>query len=135
MLHPSERRVRPQAARAWWFRSAHGFGRAIEAAGIGVSRCDQGRRRDANAQGAGERDVGDIRQGTCQRMESAALIMHIENAAMMTGTRGSWRNVVMIAVGLSRVEHIQRVFVDQRQSADNYRPSRTGSCGKPFGFR
>jgi hypothetical protein len=47
-------------------------------------------------------------------VESAALIMHNENAVMMIGTRGSGRNVVMIAVGLSRVEHIQRVFVDQR---------------------
>ena len=40
--------------------------------------------------------------------------MYIENAVMMIGTRGSGRNVAMIAVGLSRVEHIQRVFVDQR---------------------
>ena len=115
MLHPSERRVRPQAARAWWFRSAHGFGRAIEAAGIGVTQCDQSRRRDANAQGeVSECDIGNAWQRTCQRVESAALIMHIENAVMMIGTRGSGRNVVMIAVGLSRVEHIQRVFVDQR---------------------
>ena len=47
-------------------------------------------------------------------MESAALIVDIQDAVMMIGTRGSGRNAVMIAVGLSRVEHIQRVFVDQR---------------------
>lgn len=92
----------------------HGFGRTIEAARIGVSQRDQGRRRDANAQGAGERDVGDVRQGTCQRMESAALIVDIQDAVMMIGTRCSGRKVATIAGGLSRVEHIQRVFVDQR---------------------
>ena len=87
MLHPSERRVRPQAARAWWFRSAAWVWAAIQAAGIGVSQCDQGRRRDANAQGeVSECDIGNAWQRTCQRVESAALIMHIENAVMMIGT-------------------------------------------------
>ena len=70
-------------------------------------------RRDANAQRAGERDVGDVRQGTCQRMESAALIVDIQDAVMMIGTRCSGRKAT-IAAALSRVEHIQRVFVDQR---------------------
>jgi hypothetical protein len=112
----------------------HGFGWTIEAARIGVSQCDQGRRRDANAQGAGERDVGDIRQGTCQRMESAALIMHIQNAVMMIGTRGSGRKVATIAGGLSRVEYIQRVFVDQPPSMDKGRQVPPVLCGKPFCF-
>ena len=39
-------------------------------------------------------------QRTCQRVESAALIMHIENAVMMIGTRGSGRKG-QIAAALS----------------------------------
>ena len=53
------------------------------------------------------------RQGTCQRLESAALIVDIQDAVMMIGTRCSGRKAT-IAAALSRVEHIQRVFVDQR---------------------
>jgi hypothetical protein len=44
-------------------------------------------------------------------MESAALIVDIQDAVMMIGTRCSGRKAT-IAAALSRVEHIQRVFVD-----------------------
>jgi len=51
-------------------------------------------------------------------MESAALIVHIQDAVMMMiGTRRCGSKMVVIAAGLGRNEDIQRVFADQRRNA------------------
>jgi len=50
-------------------------------------------------------------------MEGAALIVHIQDAVTMIGIRCSGSKVAAIAAGLGRVEHIQRMFVDQRRNA------------------
>ena len=51
-------------------------------------------------------------------MESAALIVHIKDAVMMmVGTRRRGGETAMIAAGLGRNEHIQRMLADQRRNA------------------
>ena len=109
----SKWRVSPQAAARGGSDQGHGFGRAIEASRVGIGKCGQCCGRCyANASANGARDIREDRQRTSQRVQRAALIVHIQDAVMMIGTaRSSGSDEVMIAVGLSRDEHIHRVLI------------------------
>ena len=101
--------------RSWW---------AIEDGEISAGECDQLFRDYADAYKTGRNSVDKMREGSCESMESAALVMQIEHAVMVVGVRVYHSRFHMrVAVGSDwrRLIHIQRMVVDQRDNSNYLR--------------
>jgi hypothetical protein len=98
--------------------------RTIKNTGIGAGECAEVVCNDTNARRANPKDPSTFREGSSQRVQSAALIMQIEGTVMVVGVRigdSGLHMRVFVHADRYRLVNVQGVVVEQRNDTRHLR--------------